>query len=249
MLTLLLVLAAFSLAACGDDEETTTTAGATTSSEAETTTSMATETTAGGLAAPIVIQLTGQEEVPPVTTDATGTFTLEFVVGGSGTDTTAAGTGTTTGGDTTSSEPGDGTTTTASGAGGALGGMALQWTLEVEGMMDVTAAHIHLGARGQNGNVLVPLFTGPTKEGEFSGVLAEGTLTLADLPAVEGMTPDQILAVIQSGGTYVNVHTTQNPNGEIRGQIELMSAGGASTGTTSGGTDTTAGGDDTTTSY
>ena len=29
------------------------------------------------------------------------------------------------------------------------------------------------------------------------------------------------LKAIRSGGAYVNVHTTKNPNGEIRGQIAV----------------------------
>jgi hypothetical protein len=31
----------------------------------------------------------------------------------------------------------------------------------------------------------------------------------------------ELLNQIQNGYAYVNVHTTQNPNGEIRGQIEI----------------------------
>jgi hypothetical protein len=256
-LVLLLALAAFSLAACGDDEEeTTTTLELTTTSELETTTSLTTGTTAAGVMGPFVIELSGAEAVPPVQTDATGTFTLEIGAGGADGATTTSSdvTGTTsasgTTDDDTTSTAGAGSGTTG-GASGALGGMALQWTLEVENITDVTAAHIHLGATGENGDVLIPLYTGPVKEGEFSGTLAEGTLSLADIPVVQGMTPDQVFGAIQSGGTYVNVHTEQNPNGEIRGQIVFTPGGaggvGGTTTTDVMGTDTTDD-DDTTTS-
>jgi hypothetical protein len=65
-----------------------------------------------------------------------------------------------------------------------------------------TAAHIHTGAFGVGGGVLFALAGGPTK---WSGTTA-------------AMTRAQF-ATLQTDGLYVNVHTSANPNGEIRGQI------------------------------
>jgi Cu/Zn superoxide dismutase len=67
------------------------------------------------------------------------------------------------------------------------------------------AAHIHLGARGRAGRVIVPL-CGPCR----SGVRRTVTLSGATLAALE------------SGRAYVNVHTRRNPAGEIRGQIPAL---------------------------
>jgi hypothetical protein len=64
-----------------------------------------------------------------------------------------------------------------------------------------TAAHIHSGVPGVNGAVLIP-FASATSE-------ISGTATV---------TPAQV-ADLESGGLYVNVHSTANPGGEIRGQI------------------------------
>jgi hypothetical protein len=36
---------------------------------------------------------------------------------------------------------------------------------------------------------------------------------------MEGKTLEDLVAAMDSGQTYVNIHTTQNPDGEIRGQI------------------------------
>jgi len=67
------------------------------------------------------------------------------------------------------------------------------------------AAHIHIGQRGRPGPVAVSL-CGPCRNG------ARGTASLT--PAV--------LAALQTGRAYVNVHTPRNPAGEIRGQIRAV---------------------------
>ena len=66
-----------------------------------------------------------------------------------------------------------------------------------------TAAHIHKGKAGKSGPVLVPL-CGPCK----SPVVKTVTVTSNQRDAIE------------HGATYVNVHTTKNAGGEIRGQIK-----------------------------
>ena len=92
----------------------------------------------------------------------------------------------------------------ASGAFHAtLTGKKLKWTLTFSKLTGpATAAHIHLGAMGQAGNVVVPL-CGPCK----SPVSGTATLTAA------------VLAAAGKHLLYVNVHTAKNPNGEIRGQV------------------------------
>ena len=67
-----------------------------------------------------------------------------------------------------------------------------------------TAAHIHQAAKGQNGPVIIPL----TKNGDTYIAPASAKFTAAQLQA------------FKSGNTYVNVHTSQNKGGEVRGQLE-----------------------------
>lgn len=124
----------------------------------------------------------------------------------------------------------------------------ISFELDVTNIVDVTAAHIHLGAAGANGPVIVPLFSGPQKSGSFTGVLAKGALTEADLTGpMAGKTFADLAALVLGGQTYVNVHTVANPNGEIRGQIVVPGAAGLATTTTAdGGTTTTTAGTATT---
>ncbi|MBI4330554.1 MAG: CHRD domain-containing protein [Chloroflexi bacterium] len=104
-------------------------------------------------------------------------------------------------------------------------GTSMTFTLSVSGITNVTAAHIHRAAFGVAGGVVVPLFTGPPKTGEFTGVLAQGTISGANLTgALLGMPLSALVAEMNGGNAYVNVHTTANPGGEIRGQIRMMGA-------------------------
>jgi hypothetical protein len=100
-------------------------------------------------------------------------------------------------------------------------GTELNYTLIVANIEDVTAAHIHLAPRGENGDIVAFLFDPeePT-EGRTNGVLAEGTITSEDLvgPLAEA-TLSELIDEMEAGNTYVNVHTVEHPSGEIRGQI------------------------------
>ena len=49
----------------------------------------------------------------------------------------------------------------------------------------------------------------------FRGNISDSILT-GDL---QGKTLDDLAAAIESGDTYVNVHTAEHPDGEIRGQL------------------------------
>ncbi len=99
-------------------------------------------------------------------------------------------------------------------------GKELTYILKVKDIENVTAAHIHAGKKGEEGVPVVGLFKGP-KEGKFSGVLAKGTITDDKLIGpLAGKTLEDLEKMIKEGDAYVNVHTTQTPSGEIRGQLK-----------------------------
>jgi hypothetical protein len=100
-------------------------------------------------------------------------------------------------------------------------GTELNYRLIVANIEDVTAAHIHLAPRGENGDIVAFLFNPETPtDGREFGILAEGTITSADLVGpLEGATLSELIDEMEAGNTYVNVHTVEHPSGEIRGQI------------------------------
>ncbi len=113
-------------------------------------------------------KISGNNEVPPVTTSATGLAQFQL----------------------------------------SSDGKTLSYTLTTHNIKTVTAAHIHQGKVGENGQPVSPLLVG------------KGTITSSDLKGpLAGKQISDLVNIIKSGQAYVNVHTEQNKNGEIRGQI------------------------------
>lgn len=119
-----------------------------------------------------VATLSGANEVPAVTTSASGTATL--------------------------TQTSDST---------------LDFTITLDSIQNVTMAHLHKGAPGQDGPPVVDLFKGAFSG---SGTLVSGTINASDL---QGMTMSAFVAAIRGDSIYVNVHTKGHPAGELRGQV------------------------------
>jgi hypothetical protein len=103
-------------------------------------------------------------------------------------------------------------------------GTAIHYRLIVANIENVTQAHIHLAPAGVNGPVVVWLYPAAPPAalipGRSNGVLAAGAITEANLVGLlAGQTLEELLDEFDAGNAYVNVHTTQFPGGEIRGQI------------------------------
>ncbi|HET9984327.1 MAG TPA: CHRD domain-containing protein [Longimicrobiales bacterium] len=104
-------------------------------------------------------------------------------------------------------------------------GSTMTFTLSVANMTNVTAAHIHAPAPpGQNANVLVPLFAAnpPVTIGATAQTLATGTIPSSANQIAGGLSLDSLVALMRNGQAYVNVHTSANLAGEIRGQIQAQ---------------------------
>jgi hypothetical protein len=121
----------------------------------------------------IALRITGAEEVPPVSTGASGTGSITVAD-----DRSVSGSFKT--------------------SGGAF-----------------TAAHIHEGAAGQNGPVIIPLQK--KSDNEWA------------VPGGARFTEAQYAAYKQ-GRLYVNFHSAQHKGGEIRSQIKPSGGGRSSSG-------------------
>lgn len=83
----------------------------------------------------------------------------------------------------------------------------------------LTASHIHVGPVGQNGPVIFNFNVTQNVSNDFAIV---GELSSSDLVAraAQGINSwDDAIAAIAGGNAYVNVHSSVNPGGEIRGQL------------------------------
>jgi hypothetical protein len=114
-------------------------------------------------AGPVQVKLSGDQEVPPVTTSGSGSGTINV-----------ADDGTVSGSVMTTGVPG-------------------------------TMAHIHEGAPGKNGGVVIPL----TKKGDNEWAVPAGAKL-----------NDAQMKAFKEGHLYVNVHTEKNKGGEVRGQMK-----------------------------
>ncbi|MGE5399182.1 MAG: CHRD domain-containing protein [Ignavibacteriales bacterium] len=91
--------------------------------------------------------------------------------------------------------------------------LGLAYAITINGLSNITAAHFHLGELGVNGGVVKPI--------TIVGNKAIGLWGKSD--ATDPLT-DKMINALLNDSIYVNVHTSTNPDGEIRGQVHL--AGG-----------------------
>jgi CHRD domain len=103
----------------------------------------------------------------------------------------------------------------------AADGSSVHYLLSVSKITDITVARLHEGKAGTSGATILTLYGGPIRRGVFSGVLAQGSFTAANLQGpLKGKKVADLVALIKSGKVYLNAGTSTHPGGEIRGQIK-----------------------------
>jgi hypothetical protein len=96
----------------------------------------------------------------------------------------------------------------------------IRYEVNVTDMDKVNAAHIHLAEAGKNGPIVLTLFKGGPTE-QVNGTVGEANVTASNFEGpMKGKDVTDLVTAIKNGTTYVNVHTTDFPDGEIRGQLK-----------------------------
>jgi hypothetical protein len=98
---------------------------------------------------------------------------------------------------------------------------AIEIQLHVSSGVRITQSHIHCGAAGVNGPVVVFLAGNHPGGLDVDGKWVSNA-TIKDSSIVNaacGATVAELAASIRSGNTYVNVHSVAHASGEVRGQI------------------------------
>ncbi len=92
---------------------------------------------------------------------------------------------------------------------------AAEFEFKANGGANAVAAHFHCGGPGENGPPAISIFDG------FDGEKASGTLTNADILnfGCEITNLVSLAFAMRDGLVYANVHTIDNPPGEVRGQV------------------------------
>jgi len=87
--------------------------------------------------------------------------------------------------------------------------------------VEITAAHLHLGAEGENGPVVADLLSNGDIVNKTRRIrrLAASLSSDSLVGPLAGATLSDLVLAIQQGGVYVNIHTDRNPSGELRGQL------------------------------
>jgi hypothetical protein len=102
-------------------------------------------------------------------------------------------------------------------------GNELKYSIGETGIADPTATHLHSGTNGENGDIVADL-PSSYKNWNITHKFSDGSITNSDLIGpLKGKTLEDLMAAMDKGEIYINIHSILHPEGEIRGQIALAS--------------------------
>lgn len=102
-------------------------------------------------------------------------------------------------------------------------------TINITGIADVSGAQIFMGEIGQNGDPIVDLVKTGEKTKRSDGVAIKGNFTASEFEgSMQGKDLSALQSAMAANQTYVNIMTSDHPDGEVSGHIY---AKGSTTGT------------------
>ena len=101
---------------------------------------------------------------------------------------------------------------------------AINSKINITGITDVSGAQIIMGQIGQNGEPVVDLLKTGDKSGRSDGVAIKGNFTASDfVGSMEGKSLSDLQSAMTANQTYVNIITSEHPDGELGGLIYAKS--------------------------
>jgi CHRD domain len=96
---------------------------------------------------------------------------------------------------------------------------SITYNVNATNIKDVTAGQIHFRKPGENGPIVFTMFKYDPPQ---DGVLETGTITADKLEGpMKGKKVSDLAFAGANGSLYMNIHTAENPNGEIRGTASI----------------------------
>jgi len=97
---------------------------------------------------------------------------------------------------------------------------AIKSKINITGVTDISGAQIFMGKIGQNADPIVDLLKTGEKIESPGGVGIKGNFTSSDLQgSMQGKDLSELQSAMSANQTFVNIMTSQNPDGEIAGHI------------------------------
>ena len=94
--------------------------------------------------------------------------------------------------------------------------------INITGITEVSGAQIHTGKSGENGDPIIDLLKTGENTKTPGGVTIEGNFTASDFEgSMKGKALSDLQSAMGTNETYLNIKTSDHPDGEIRGQIKV----------------------------
>ncbi len=108
----------------------------------------------------------------------------------------------------------------------------LTWKINITGLANATGLQLYIGNKSENGNPVVDLMKLSNKSQTQLGIVMNGNISASDLQgSMQGKKIEDLKSAMSSGGTYLNILTSDHPQGEMRGQIKLRATANQTAGT------------------
>jgi len=98
----------------------------------------------------------------------------------------------------------------------------LTWKINITGLSNATGAQLYLGNKSVKGDIIVDLMKSSNRSQTPLGLLMNGKISASDLQGpLQGKTVKDLKSAMNNSQTYVNILTSEHPDGEIRGTVKI----------------------------